>query len=277
MDCNTFMSAIAGRAAIANAATSGDYQDETGLTVCGRCHTPKQCIIPNGPGKGIIVSCMCACKEAQVRAERDRFTHTSLVMELKDRAFHERQLCNYTFANDDMSHPDITQALRRYCDNFPILQAKGKGVLLYGNIGTGKTYAACEVANELIDREYSCYVTTCTRLINDIQSEQHVQALIDRICRVQLLVIDDLASERQTEYAKEQMYNVIDTRYRSGLPMIVTTNLSIDQIKSPSVESDRRIFNRLLERCYPIEIAGKCRRKEICANDYDTMRKLLGV
>ena len=77
-----------------------------------------------------------------------------------------------------------------------------------------------------------------------------------------LLIIDDLGVERSTEYAMEQMFFVIDSRYRSRRPMIITTNLKLDELKNPSDLAHARIYDRILERCAPILFAGKNFREE---------------
>ena len=63
----------------------------------------------------------------------------------------------------------------------------------------------------------------------------------------------------------EQMFFVIDSRYRSRRPMIVTTNLTLDEIKHPPDLAHARIHDRILERCAPILFAGKNFREENAA------------
>ena len=72
-----------------------------------------------------------------------------------------------------------------------------------------------------------------------------------------LLIIDDLGVERSTEYAMEQVFYVVDSRYRSRKPMIITTNLRLEEIKNPPDLAHARIYDRILERCAPILFAGK--------------------
>lgn len=77
-----------------------------------------------------------------------------------------------------------------------------------------------------------------------------------------LLIIDDLGVERSTEYAMEQMFFVIDSRYRSRRPMIITTNLKLAELKNPPDLAHARIYDRILERCATILFAGKNFREE---------------
>jgi len=80
---------------------------------------------------------------------------------------------------------------------------------------------------------------------------------IARLCRAPLLILDDFGMERGTEYGLEQVYNVIDSRYRSRRPLIVTTNLSLQDLQHPQDTAHARIYDRLLEMCAPIRFSGE--------------------
>ena len=62
--------------------------------------------------------------------------------------------------------------------------------------------------------------------------------------------------ERGTEYGLEQVFNVIDSRYRSGRPLIVTTNLTLDDLHNPEDTAHSRIYDRLLSMCVPVRFTG---------------------
>ena len=66
--------------------------------------------------------------------------------------------------------------------------------------------------------------------------------------RYELLILDDFGTERGSEFAQEQMFHIVDSRYRSQLPMIVTTNLTLDELKEPQDLGRARICDRLLDR-----------------------------
>lgn len=77
-----------------------------------------------------------------------------------------------------------------------------------------------------------------------------------------LLILDDLGIERSSEYAQELVYNIVDSRYLSRLPFIITTNLSLSDLQNPTDLAHARIYDRILERCVPICFSGKNYRKE---------------
>ena len=262
-----------------NAPVEGDYIGEDGLWYCGKCHTKKQTeiVLPWGVKRPM---CLCKCESERIKredAERKRREFAAIVEKNRRAGFADYEMSKWTFANDDGESPKLTAAMQRYVDNFADMERHGKGLLLYGSCGTGKTYAACEVANALIDRGVTVLVTNFARLINDLQGNFERQAYIDGLNYYRLLVIDDLGVERNTEFAKEQVYNIIDGRYRAGLPMIITTNLSMDKMSKPDDMDNLRIYDRILERCYPIKVDGVSRRKKAVMADYASMREMLGL
>lgn len=261
-------------------ANEGDYIGEDGLLYCGNCHTKKQTEV-NIFGAVRRPMCLCKCMTEKRDAEeaamkREEFERRT--KEYRKTGFPESDMQNWTFENDDMANERITKAMRNYVDNFAELRKHGKGLLLYGSIGKGKTYAACEVANALIDKGYPVLVTNFARLTNTIQGKfEGKQEYIDSLNQFQLLVIDDLGAERKSEYMQEIVYNIIDSRYRAGLPFIITTNMTIEEIKTPTDIGNARIYDRIIERCFPIEVNGKNRRRKKVIAEYDEMKKLLGL
>ena len=264
---------------VANPIKDGDYIGENGLWYCGNCKTPKQTEV-KVMGKVYRPFCTCDCEEQKNKEEeqeQEQRKFEEKVKELRRVGFPDKEMLQWTFANDDMENEQITKAMKRYVENFPELKKQGKGLLLYGSVGRGKTYSACEVANALIDKGYSVLVTNFSRVLNTLQSTFEKQEYIDSLNEFALLVIDDLGIERSTEFAKEQVYNIIDSRYRAGLPMIVTTNLSIDKIKNPEDIENGRIYDRIIEKCFPIEVKGQNRRHKAVRESYGDMKELLGL
>ena len=76
-----------------------------------------------------------------------------------------------------------------------------------------------------------------------------------------LLIIDDLGMQRGTDYGLEQVYNVIDARYRSNKPFIITTNLTLNEMQNETNIARKRIYDRVLSMCMPMQIQGTHMRK----------------
>lgn len=257
----------------------GDYYKD-GLLYCGKCNTKKQTRIEVF-GKIKTPYCLCKCeKEKKDREEEQRqlIEQQRKIENLKRMGFPDSEMQKWTFSKDDGKNNKISTVAHNYVDNFSEMWKKGKGLLLYGNVGTGKTFISACIANALINKGYPCLVTNFARLTNTISGMYDgKQQYIDGLDKFSLLVIDDLASERDTEYMGEIVQNIIDARYRSGQPLIVTTNLTADELKHPAEMRKQRIYSRLLEMCVPIEVKGTDRRKEKLKEDYKEMEQLLGL
>lgn len=243
-----------------------DYVGEDGLLYCGKCHTPKQCWAPaimHIPAR--VVNCACDCRREQVEREEKQRKVQIEIERLSREGLTDKAYSKNTFENDDGQRPKLLAACKRYCDAFvKDLEPEGTGILFYGPTGTGKTYLACCIVNELIANGISAMVTSLPTMINIIQNDKggESEKLYDRIRNVRLLVIDDLGVESKTPYRMEVAYQIIDTRYRSGKPLIVTTNLTKEQLMNPATIEDQRIYERILERCKPIAVLGESRRKQ---------------
>jgi DNA replication protein DnaC len=257
---------------------AGDYVGEDNLYYCGKCHTRKQtAVVLFGDTK--IAPCICKCRADELKAENEAIKQREFfdkVMRMRSVGFPEKAMSNWTFANDDGSNPKMSNAMRKFVDNFQTFKAEGKGLLLFGTVGTGKTFLAACAANALIDKGIPCLVTNFARIANEVQGMfEGKQAYYDNLNKYPLLVIDDLSAERKTEYMQEIVFNVIDARYRANLPLIVTTNLTREELLHPSDLTYQRIFSRLFEMCTPIEVSGADRRQKALKEDIGKYKDLL--
>ena len=259
-------------------AKQGDYYVD-GLLYCGICNKPRQI-------RSVVmdkvftpyVPCFCEMEEERKEKEQQEAVKRSLrIAEVRSKCFIDKKLTEWTFENDNHEGDvAVMESIYQYALNFAEMKADGKGLLLFGTQGVGKSYAAACVANHVINQDYTCIMTNFPRIINVVSGKfEGKQEYIDELCRKDLLIIDDLSSERSTEYADEIVMNVIDTRYTFGLPLIVTTNLTSAQMKNPENMSRKRIYSRLYEMTIPLHYTGEDRRKVAMRDNYEKYRKLL--
>lgn len=192
---------------------------------------------------------------------------------LKSMCFQDSALYCWTFENDNGNNPLIGKA-KTYADKWSDMLSKNIGLLLWGEVGTGKTYFAACIANALVENCVSVKMTNFSTILNDFFYENNKNQYINRLNNHNLLIIDDLGIERDTEYALEQVYNIIDARYKSNKPLIITTNLSITEIKNPVDTAHKRIYDRVLEMCVPIKFDGENFRQQKATEKMEAIKTI---
>lgn len=249
----------------------GDYSQD-GLIYCGHCHTPKQCRI-SVDGNPRVFGCQCACKERQYQAElkarRDEEMRLR-IEELRVNGIADREIREYSFADADDT-PEIERA-KHYAQDFKDMEENNVGLLFWGGVGSGKTFAAGCIANALISSGIPALVTSIPSILAAPYNERG--EIISGMSKYPLLVLDDLGAERGTEFAVETVYNVIDARYKSKRPLIVTTNLCLDDLRHPKDVDYARIYDRVLSMCTPVCFKGPSRRKKDAERKTEILRRL---
>ena len=132
--------------------------------------------------------------------------------------------------------------------------------------------------DEYFETPYEEYpVTICgqTCIAGAAASLKDRNEYISRLCSFPLLILDDFGMERGTKYGLGQIYNVIDSRYRSGKPLIMTTNLTLEELQNPEDTAHARIYDRLTEMCCPVCITGENFRKAKAQAKMERLKILL--
>ena len=195
---------------------------------------------------------------------------------MKASGLQDKALYDYTFDKDNGINPEMAYA-HKYVENWEDMKANSSGLLLWGNVGTGKSFFAGCIANSLLEKGVPVLMTNFSRILNTL-SGMHFEdrnQFIDSLNRYSLLIIDDLGIERNSEFALEQVFNVIDSRYRSKKPLIVTTNLTLEELNKPTDMAHSRIYDRILERCAPIRINNRNIRKDNASANLHEAKKIL--
>ena len=256
----------------------GDYTGEDGLLYCGKCRTPKQFRMEAPPLEGRLLPHPCRCEQERIdreAAEQEARRHRQAVAELKRRGFTDPAMRGWTFANDNGKCPQMKHA-HFYVENWTAMQEENIGYLLWGGVGTGKSYFSGCIANALMEQEVAVRMTNFALILNDLTASfKGRNEYIARLCRAPLLILDDFGMERGTEYGLEQVYNVVDSRYRSRRPLIVTTNLSLQDLQHPKDTAHARIYDRLLEMCAPIRFSGENFRRATAQDKLARLKNLM--
>ncbi len=263
-----------------------DYKGEDDLWYCGVCHKPKQKRI-DSPFIKATVWCICDCKAKELEDQRKKEQHEEemrSISRLKEASMMSSKYRNVTFSLYYLREENqkAFNAAQIYVRDFkkmiteghPKTGEKNVGLIFYGQPGTGKSFTAACIANALLEQNVSVIMTSFVKILQDIQGNADEVEYIRVLNGCDLLIIDDLGAERNTDYALEKVYNIIDGRVRTNKPMILTTNLSFQEMMTNSDIRYRRIYDRIFEHCVPVEIPGtsfrimKAAEREKMMGDY---------
>ena len=197
---------------------SDEYFNETDhLIYCSKCNTPRQCR-HELQGKVLIPSIRCKCQQEifeQEEAQRKLHEKQMEIEHLKTSGLQDKALYDYTFARDNGINPEIKLA-HNYVSNWEEMKANASGLLIWGDVGTGKSFFAGCIANALLD-----------------------------------------------------------SRYRSKKPLIITTNLTLSELNNAADIAHKRIYDRILERCIPVRINNRNIRQDNATANLKQAKRIL--
>lgn len=279
MDSNITKAVIKAATAAKADKNAEDYYKD-GVLVCGKCHTNKEKKIQLA-GEYVTVRCICKCESEErerIQKQKDyeeemRRIERLKVASLMDAKLKSATLKTFTQKEDNQK---LYTIVKNYVDNFETFYKSNRGLLFWGTVGTGKSYAAACIANELLNRKTPVVMTSFVKVLQVIQDNtKNETEFVNRLCAARLLIIDDLGTERNTDYALEKVYNVIDSRYRTGKPLILTTNLNLQDMQMTQDIRYQRIYDRIFEMCHPVMVNGTSWRINQAKERFNETKRLL--
>lgn len=279
MDSNITKAVIKAATAAKADKNAEDYYKD-GVLVCGKCHTNKEKKIQLA-GECVTVRCICKCESEErerIQKQKDyeeemRRIERLKVASLMDAKLKSATLKTFTQKEDNQK---LYTIIKNYVDNFETFYKSSRGLLFWGTVGTGKSYAAACIANELLNRKIPVVMTSFVKVLQVIQDNtENETEFVNRLCAARLLIIDDLGTERNTDYALEKVYNVIDSRYRTGKPLILTTNLNLQDMQMTQDIRYQRIYDRIFEMCHPVMVNGTSWRINQAKERFNETKRLL--
>lgn len=238
-----------------------------GHAYCKVCHERKDGDVMEFFGNKMILRVACKC-DREIEKQKKRREKQMEIERLKRTCFNSMREWSYTFENYQGEENQSLMIAKNFVEDYEKMKKENIGLLFYGSVGSGKTYLACSIANSLIEQyQISVKIRNFAQIINELQKSSFdfdKNAYIESLVNTSVLILDDLGIERDTSYAKEQVYNIVNSRYLKQKPTIFTTNLSYETIQNckDSVEY-QRIYSRIIEMCIPVMVVGEDFRKFI--------------
>ena len=268
------------------------------LVMCSSCGDPVQKDIDVPMLGGLRrVPIVCSCRHAVNETRRKTNEEKTLQRRLdKFRAYSllDGRFERSTFAawQDNQHNKDLLKIAKGYCEKWDEMYANNYGILLCGGAGTGKTFAGFAIANELYARGVSVIAVSVSKLLGAIKDsydrngEIGESEVLRAVSEVNLLMLDDLGVEHKTAWSYEKFYSIIDARYRTAKPLIITTNLSVSDLRrrlmlmdsrTGDMDSSERIWDRISELCGYFEVKGPSWRPNTGSRVKNNIQTLLDM
>ena len=248
----------------------GEYLNpDDQLIYCSKCHTPKQMWIePNilfSESRKVPVRCACRKKEQEMAQQaKEQQEREDQISRLYQTSCFPAGLRECTFSLAEPYHPDTLIYAKAYAEKLVKDPAFSKGILLYGPPGTGKTYTAACIANHLIQSLQPVLHASVGYILSEYnacksfsETAKNPADYLNDLLKYRLIILDDLGSEYQSAYQSSLLFEVVNFLDIHQKPLVVTTNLSLKDMRHPGDLSYQRIYDRIIGRCVPMRVVGE--------------------
>lgn len=162
------------------------------------------------------------------------------------------------YEGDDLQRfRDAVSICRNMIDHF---ETNKENLLLFGNVGVGKSFLSCCIAKELLDKGYSVLYFSSENLFHILKendfgkdSKENLYTSLEDIYNCDLVVIDDLGTELTNSYISAKLFSLINERILRNKSTIISTNLSLKDLRELYSE---RIFSRLSTKYKLCKLSG---------------------
>src|SRR4051812_48300903 len=233
---------------------------------------------PHCDGSGFLIdeetrrAYPCECRPRRIARKRAAALTARLPRRFRGVGFEREPVVSIERANPHQVR-DVRAYIRHLGENLD----KGRGIWFTGDVGTGKTTLAMLISKAALEADRTVAIYSLPRLLamlRDTYSDDarySLSELIDRLCGVDLLHVDDVGAEQTSDWVLEQLYTIVNTRYEDGRALLLTTNLvgtgNGDEEGHPAAPLRRQIGERTVSRIYemcgePLPLFGTDHRME---------------
>lgn len=228
-------------------------------------------------GDFISVLCDCQRKKQQEKAflesqQRDKERIARSIRNNLPEKYREM-----VFSSDDGKNVRLRNYALKFVENFDSFLREGKGLLFYGDLGTGKTFYASCIVNSLLGQNRHADIIVASQILDLFApgNEENRIIFYDHLRRFDLIVLDDFGASRDNEYGWERIYEVVNQRLTVKKPLLITTNYSLQEMKNEQDLKKKRVFDRLFEMTIPVSFQGQSKRSSEQQEKSDELIRLL--
>jgi DNA replication protein DnaC len=160
----------------------------------------------------------------------------------------------YYSGDNYMTMKNILEFTKQYAETFT---PESKSILMFGQTGLGKTHLSLAIANVVLKKGYSVIYDSAINILRSIEKEhfsyEHSSDMIDLVMNTDLLILDDMGTEYESQFYNATIYNIINTRLNCGKPSIISTNLDFAGIAR---RYDKRVMSRIVSMYSCLEFKG---------------------
>jgi DNA replication protein DnaC len=203
----------------------------------------------------------CTCRPARQARRR-----AAAVAGRLPRRFREVSLEREPLLSIERANPHVVREVRQYVRALPERLDAGRGIWFTGDVGTGKTTLAMLISKAAMEADRTVAIYSLPRLLTMLRetfaegSRRSLSDLLDRLCAVDLLHVDDVGAEQTSPWVLEQLYTIVNTRYEDGRAVMLTTNLAEDALRE---QIGDRTVSRLGEMCTVLPLHGEDQRGNV--------------
>lgn len=193
---------------------------------------------------------ICSCRKDSIRSRiREQLFSLSHLDELREMTFETFNPRGSKLLGDHhrVSIEQAYRAAREYADN------PSGWLLIQGRFGVGKTHLAAAIANAAASQDMPTIFLTVPDLLDSLRytfsaRDASFEQRFEQIRRAPLLILDDFGTQNTTDWAREKMFQILNFRYINHLPLVVTTNLLLNEIEGRmrSRLNDSRLVQRVV-------------------------------
>ncbi|WP_407308843.1 ATP-binding protein [Desulfosporosinus sp. SB140] len=178
----------------------------------------------------------CSCMN--IRKLENQFRTARISRDLKKCRFENFRFDYYLSDADDHLHRESAIKALRAAQSFVDecrYNPNALGLMFSGPVGSGKTFLAAAIANELMEAQHQVLFLVVPDLLDELRatfkSDVNEFDLLDTARSIPILILDDLGAHNYTDWTRNRLYSIINYRMNEQLPTIITSNLSLEEME----------------------------------------------